>query len=318
MYEINIKMKFWVGTTDNNWFNFLAERKFDEVNFWIPSAKPLLTHAPIGMPFLFKLKNPYNHIAGGGFFVGNSTLPLSLAWEVFGEKNGASSFDEFRRLIGRHIQDQRFDPDIGCTVIANPFFLKSEQWLQNPVGWSPNIVRGKFYDTDAVEGAYIWDHISAFSSLYGSEVIRPDLNDVRIEDDGVRYGEPVLVKPRLGQSAFRVLVTDAYQRRCAITGENTLDVLDAAHIVPYSKSGAHDVTNGLLLRTDFHKLFDKGLVSVTPEYRIKVSPRIRESYFNGKAYYRLDNQPLTILPVHTNLQPDRDRLEWHYKNVYQR
>src|SRR5690606_28135356 len=94
-------------------------------------------------------------------------------------------------------------------------------------------------------------------------------SDVQILDDVALYGEPILVQPRLGQSAFRILVTDAYQRRCAITGENTLDVLDAAHIVPYSKSGDHNVTNGLLLRTDFHKLFDKGLVSVTPEYQIK-------------------------------------------------
>jgi putative restriction endonuclease len=40
------------------------------------------------------------------------------------------------------------------------------------------------------------------------------------------------VQPRLGQGAFRLLVTDAYQRRCAVTGERTLPVLDAAHIRP--------------------------------------------------------------------------------------
>ena len=45
-----------------------------------------------------------------------------------------------------------------------------------------------------------------------------------------RYGKPILVQPRLGQGAFRLLVTDAYQRRCAVTGERTLPVLDAAHI----------------------------------------------------------------------------------------
>jgi HNH endonuclease len=63
------------------------------------------------------------------------------------------------------------------------------------------------------------------------------------------------VKPRLGQSSFRVLVTDAYKRRCAITGENTLVALEAAHIVPYSKDGSHEIRNGLLLRADFHRLF---------------------------------------------------------------
>ncbi|MFA5536800.1 MAG: HNH endonuclease, partial [Bacillota bacterium] len=44
------------------------------------------------------------------------------------------------------------------------------------------------------------------------------------------YGKEQIIKPRIGQGAFKVLITDAYQRRCAITGEKTLPVLEAAHI----------------------------------------------------------------------------------------
>jgi len=58
-------MNIWVGVTDNAWFSFLATRGLDEVNFWQPSATPPFTSAPVGMPFLFKLKRPHNHIAGG-------------------------------------------------------------------------------------------------------------------------------------------------------------------------------------------------------------------------------------------------------------
>lgn len=54
-------------------------------------------------------------------------------------------------------------------------------------------------------------------------------------------------KHRLGQGAFRIVVTDAYRRRCAITGEKTLPVLEAAHIIPNAENGPHIVTNGLLL-----------------------------------------------------------------------
>lgn len=71
------------------------------------------------------------------------------------------------------------------------------------------------------------------------------------------------------------------------------------------------------LRSDFHKLFDVGLISVTPEYKIRISPRIKETWFNGKVYYRLDNQPLTVMPEKINLRPDPDYLQWHYKNVFQ-
>ena len=90
-------MKFWVGVTDNKWYQFLSQLRPDEVNFWQPGGTPPFKGAPIGLPFLFKLKRPYNHIAGGGYFVTYSSLPLSLAWEVFGQKNGCASLDELRR-----------------------------------------------------------------------------------------------------------------------------------------------------------------------------------------------------------------------------
>ncbi len=310
-------MNFWLGPTDNNWFKFLAQRELDEVNFWIPSEKPLLNSAPVGLPFLFKLKSPFNHVAGGGFFVGYSTLPLSLAWDVFGVKNGASTYDEFRSLIGHHLKGNRIDPVIGCIILTNAFFLKRDDWFENPPGWSSPIVRGKMYDTATIEGAKIWDKMAEHFLAPADRSYFAAQQEIQTLDDGEKYGEPVLVKPRLGQSAFRMLVTEAYNRRCAITGENTLVVLDAAHIVPYSNEGTHEVSNGLLLRSDFHKLFDNGLVSVTPEYKIKISPRIRESYFNGKAYYRLDNETLSVVPISKSMRPDRDRLEWHFKNVFQ-
>lgn len=100
-------MKFWVGVTDNNWFEFLSTKNFDEVNFWQPSAIPLFKKLHPGTPFLFKLKKPFNHIAGGGYFVKYSTLPISLAWDAFGEKNGANSINELERLIKPLASDQK-------------------------------------------------------------------------------------------------------------------------------------------------------------------------------------------------------------------
>lgn len=305
-------MKFWVAATDNNWFDFLSRRNLDEVNFWLPSATPpfRVEEALVGMPFLFKLKAPYNHIGGGGFFVTYSTLPLTLAWEVFGEKNGAESLDDLRALIEPLKRKANRDPEIGCMILSSPFFMNDKDWMKDPPSWKSTVVRGKWYYTENADGRQIWEKASSY---FTSSQNQPD--EIRYESQ--KYGEPVLVKPRLGQSSFRVIVTDAYKRKCAITGESTLIALDAAHIVPYAKEGTHEVSNGLLLRADFHKLFDAGLVSVTPAYKIKVSPKIRETWFNGKAYYRLDDQPLAVLPNNVNHQPDRDRLEWHYRNQFQ-
>ncbi|MBK7024825.1 MAG: HNH endonuclease [Sulfuritalea sp.] len=312
-------MKYWVGVTDNHWFNFLANQGFDEANFWQPSIKPPFTNSPVGMPFLFKLKRPYNHIAGGGFYVGFSTLPISLAWDCFGPKNGAASLEELQEMLEPLFSKHSQHDEIGCTVLSNTVFLPEPFWISDPPGWSSNIVRGKMYESADPDGKAIWTQIQErlkFSESEPESSVDGSVLGIK-EPPSKKYGEPVLVKPRLGQSSFRVLVTDAYKRKCAITGESTLIALEAAHIVPYSKDGSHDVSNGLLLRADFHRLFDVGLVSVTPELKVRVSPRIREAWFNGKAYYRLDNQPLEVLPERPALQPDRDRLEWHYKTLFQ-
>jgi putative restriction endonuclease len=312
-------LKFWLGVTDNTWFNYLSDKGFDEVNFWQPSATPPFKNAPIGMPFLFKLKRPKNHIAGGGFFVTYSRLPVSVAWEVFGEKNGAASFDDLRKMLGPLLSGSGLSGDIGCTVLSRPFFLLPDSWVIDPPGWASNIVRGKMFESQSSDGAIIWNGIehalSPRPSVYGLPEHNPGY-PVR-DENRQKYGETVLVAPRLGQSSFRVMVTDAYKRKCAITGENTLVALEAAHIVPYAEEGTHDIRNGLLLRADFHRLFDVGLVSVTPDLRVKISPRIRDAYFNGKAYYRTDNQPLSVIPDHPAFQPDPDRLNWHLKNRFQ-
>jgi len=311
-------MKFWVGVTDNKWYQFLSQQKPtpDEVNFWQPSGMPPFKGVPIGLPFLFKLKRPYNHIAGGGFFVTYSSLPLSLAWEVFGFKNGCSSLDEFRALIASLTANERSDESIGCNVLANPFFFEKDTWIADPPDWSSNIVRGKMYDSTENAGREIWHNVQRYMELQSMDTTKGDKIPL-VAAPEEKYGSPIEIRPRLGQSSFRVLVTDAYQRRCAITGERTLIALEAAHIIPYSGDGGHDVRNGLLLRADFHRLFDAGLVSVTPELKVRVSQRIKEEWFNGKIYYRLDNSPLSVVPIHPSMRPDPDRLDWHYRNRFQ-
>ena len=311
-------MNFWVGVTDNKWYQFLSQLRPrpDEVNFWQPSGTPPFKGAPIGLPFLFKLKRPYNHIAGGGFFVTYSSLPLSLAWEVFGHKNGCSSLDEFRALIAPLTADRRSDGPIGCNVLANPFFFDEDVWIADLPGWSSSTQRGKMYDSTESAGREIWRNVQQRMTLQPPETAKSDRVPL-VAEPGEKYGSPVEVRPRLGQASFRVLVTDAYQRRCAIKGESTLMALEAAHIVPYSGEGGDDVRNGLLLRADFHRLSDAGLVSVTPDLRVRVSQRIREGWLNGKVYYRLDNNPLSVVPMHPSMRPDPDRLDWHYRNRFQ-
>jgi len=298
-------MQFWLGVTDHRWFNFLSQRRLEEVNFWQPTATPPFKHLPIGTPFLFKLRAPNNCIAGGGHFVQFTKLPLSLAWDVFGEKNGCSSLTALHAHIADMANgDREPNPDIGCSVLTDVFYLSPENWIPVEGRFPRQAVRGRTYDTEISREAELWAMVQAARVKMGVEDQTANLEENR-------FGRDFLTHARLGQSSFRTLVIDAYHKRCAVTGESTLPVLEAAHIVPYANKGLHRISNGLLLRSDFHKLFDAGLMTVTTDYRIRVSSRIREQYFNGKAYNRLDGQQLQVVPEDPRDQPNPEFLRWH-------
>lgn len=117
------------------------------------------------------------------------------------------------------------------------------------------------------------------------------------------------------EGAFRILVTDIYQRRCAVTQERTLPALEAAHIRPYADGGAHEARNGLLLRRDIHSLFDAGYVTVTPDLHFEVSLRIKEEFDSGTHYYALHGKSITT-PLEIDQVPDAASLRWHNEHCY--
>jgi putative restriction endonuclease len=130
-----------------------------------------------------------------------------------------------------------------------------------------------------------------------------------------RYGPPQLILPRLGQGTFRIAVTDAYGRACAVTTEHSLPVLEAAHIKPFAEQGPHTVRNGLLLRSDLHRLFDRGYVTVTPDHRFEVSPRLKQDFENGRTYYAMHGKTLQ-LPTRAQERPDPQLLAWHNEKKF--
>jgi len=300
-------MKLFVGVTNNDWFRFLSERNPDEVNFWRPRSQVDFKVLQPGDLFLFKLHSPLDFIAGGGVYLSHRFLPLPLAWQAFGEKNGVPDYETFERRILEHRSRGELARQIGCTILVEPFFWPRELWIPVPSDWSKNIVTGKGYNVGTQSGAALWaqvrERLAKNAPLSSVEAA---------EEDAARYGGPVTIRPRLGQGAFRVEVTDAYSRRCAITGEKTLPALEAGHIRPYAKNGPHQINNGLLLRSDLHNLFDLGYLTVTLDYTVKVSRRIREEFENGRDYYALQGRPLAVLPRDEAARPGKEFLEWHH------
>jgi putative restriction endonuclease len=300
-----------VAVTDKDWYQFLEGRPdLDEVNFWQPGGNRVFGTLKAGEPFLFKLHYPDNAIVGGGFLAHASLVEAGVAWDAFGEKNGAPSYAEMRRRIERYRRapsDPRASYQIGCIILVEPFFWSRPDWIPAPADFSRNIVQGKTYDLTTPTGSRLWQRvIERLQVGRGGRVAEPD--------EAVRR-RPVEVLQRLGQGAFRILVTDLYERRCAITREKALPVLQAAHIQPVASGGSHRLSNGLLLRSDIHTLFDRGYLTVTPGRRVRVSHRLKADFDNGEHYYQLEGSTLWV-PQSPEAQPRRDLLEWHSDTVF--
>lgn len=310
-------MKYYLGVTDLKWYNYLSRLDRDDVNFWQPGGNLVFRALTVGQPFLFKLKRPFNAIAGVGFFSSHTFLTLSMAWDVFESGNGCGSFEELQGMVLPLRKDRsNSNPTIGCIVLTNPIFFQKEDWIEVPEDWKSSTQQGKTYSTDSEVGETTWKKVEFLIQKYLPSTSIEKENQLTVEEDEPRYGQSLLAKLRLGQGAFRILVTDAYGRKCAISGERTLPVLEAAHIKPFARSGRHLLSNAILLRSDIHKLFDTGYLTITPELKVIVSKKIKEEFENGREYYRFHGEDIFNTPPNPVNRPGKEFVEWHNENVF--
>jgi putative restriction endonuclease len=309
-------MTGYIANTHHEWFDFLARKQlWDEVNFWNPSDYYAFRGEP-GSPFFFRLKSPRNVIGGFGYVERFARLPEWMAWECFGEGNGAPSLAVMSERLAAlraksDIKGGSEFKQIGCIILKDAVFFPREMWVAQPSNWKKNNLRYEGYSLIEGEGRRIWDECLPLAVALG--VGTAD----EIPESDRKWGEPVLVRPRLGQGGFRVAVTEAYERACAVTGEHSLPALEAAHIRPFSGEGLHEIRNGLLLRSDLHRLFDRGYVTVTPEHRFEVSPLLKQHFDNGRSYYPLHGRSV-MLPKRPAERPDSELLRWHNEHVFSR
>ena len=261
------------------------------------------------MPFLFKLKSPRKVLGGLGFMSFVEQMPIRDAWEFFGRENGAASLEELRQRIAQNRPDKTaaIDDVIGCFVLSQPVFFASP--VAPPEDWPrTGLQGGKYCSLHEPIAQRVWRDVSL--QLYGGE---PQAEATAFGG----FGRATLQPTRLGQGAFRKLVLDAYGRRCAVSGEHTVPVLQASHIKPFADVKLHEIANGLALRSDIHTLFDRGYVTVTPDYEFLVSDRLREDFDNGEVYYRYARERRKILlPADVANLPNREHLEWHAATIF--
>ena len=195
-------VKLYVGITDYDWFKLHSSKAIvKEVNFWKPSSQLGFRVLQWGEPFLFKLHAPRNFIVGGGFFTKFLRLPVSLAWETFGEANGAQSLAEVRIRIAKYRKKPigpAEDPVIGCILLGEPFFFAEQDWIPIPSDFKTGIQMGKSYDMEAGTGLMLWREVTERLEKANVRNVGP----AEAAQESARYGTPRLVAPRLGPRIF--------------------------------------------------------------------------------------------------------------------
>jgi putative restriction endonuclease len=113
-------------------------------------------------------------------------------------------------------------------------------------------------------------------------------------------------------TAFRRVVTDAYDYRCAATGlrlvlPGDLVMVQAAHLIPFSEAQDDDPRNGIALTPDFHWAMDRGIIAPGPDLMWHVSKIVDERIADNKVMVALKGQGL-ILPKEKRFWPREDAL----------
>lgn len=311
----------FIANTDRAWYDFLRgyadDRHVDEVNFWSPKAtRPIARMVP-RLPFFLRLKSPVNAIAGHGYFAHFDVLMLDKAWDLFEWRNGDPDYLRFLKRIGRYRGLDLLDPAVkrdplGCTILRDVHFWPEAKWMPwgGPQRWQRNIVQGKA-ERDPARVAELLSRLAL--DPWAAEEFADEFSLVDADERAVVLSRAT---PRVGQGTFRARVLDAYGGRCAVTGEHTAVVLDAAHIQPYLGPQSNHVQNGIVLTKEFHTLFDTGYVGITPDHRVLVSDRLREEWHNGQRYYPYHGRPLLQVPKAAASRPSARALEWHLEHVF--
>lgn len=166
-----------------------------------------------------------------------------------------------------------------------------------------------------------WEHLALESAKVIDGLLKKAVhsknNAPEIDGDPITNYEgltkSVTVEVRIKQSFFRKAVLSSYQNRCCISGVQEPRLLIASHIIPWSEDKRNRLNprNGLCLSALHDRAFDQCLITVTPDYRIQVSKKLKSQSDNSmidSALIKMQGKKIT-LPE--KFWPDEEFLVWH-------
>lgn len=167
-----------------------------------------------------------------------------------------------------------------------------------------------------------WEKLAFDSSAILSSIQNKPLEVILDLEPELKFSEgrekERIVKTRVNQNDFRQRILASYNEKCSITGISITSLLVASHIIPWSKSTQERLNprNGICLNSIHDKAFDKGLITITTDYKVKLSDAIlqkRKESNIQKYFIEYENQSI-ILP--DRFSPSIDFLEYHHQNIF--
>ena len=127
-----------------------------------------------------------------------------------------------------------------------------------------------------------------------------------------------LVKVRINQSFFRSIILASYNSTCCITGINQTELLIAGHIIPWSEDTNNRLNprNGIAINALHDKAFESGLITITPDYRVKISNILlkkKKVEYIEKYFTQYENKEIN-LP--SRFLPDIEFLKYHNEHRF--
>lgn len=166
-----------------------------------------------------------------------------------------------------------------------------------------------------------WDSLAYESELLISKFTNQPIeiiSGINLEDIPLGKERDVILKQRVNQSFFRSTILSSYNLKCCITGLSISDFLVASHIVPWAKDEKNRLNphNGLCLNSIHDKAFDRGFITITADFKIKISTHLLDLKKDNAVtdlFLKYQNQSI-ILP--DKFLPSKEFLDFHSKNIF--
>lgn len=201
------------------------------------------------------------------------------------------------------------DPAItstGRSGLGNASSLDREIWAEFHADW----------EGLAIECSRLRTALAESKGAVATPVL--DMDEAASLEDFTGETRRVVTEQRIKQHFFRRAVLSSYRGRCCMSGLSEPRLLIASHIVPWSKDKANRLnpSNGLCLSSLHDRAFDKGLLTVTLDYKIMVSPLLEKQYENEfvrHAFFDLNGKSIE-LPE--RFAPHEAFFEFHNANIF--